>query len=156
MTAKELGFSCIFRAAYDFAGQPEDPEFSIILSHIDQIAERLNPYKSCIAGVQAGMIGAFGEWTQSAYMEKKDYRMQVLARWLDALDSEIPVAVRRQKFIREAMDWGLDTRRIGVYNDGLLSDSGSRVILKSLRRKFHQCWRSCPLLLRLDFCKGNK
>ena len=27
---------------------------------------------------------------------------------------------------------------------------------KSLRRKFHQCWRSCPLLLRLDFCKGNK
>ena len=121
MTAKELGFSCIFRAAYDFAGQPEDPEFSIILSHIDQIAERLNPYKSCIAGVQAGMIGAFGEWTQSAYMEKKDYRMQVLARWLDALDSEIPVAVRRQKFIREAMDWGLDTRRIGVYNDGLFS-----------------------------------
>lgn len=121
--AQETGFSVIFRGAYDFAGQNEDPEFATILGHIEQIAEILNPYKSCIAGVQAGMIGAFGEWTQSIYMEKKDYRMQVLEKWLEVLDAEIPVSVRRQKFIREAEEWGLDTRRIGVYNDGLFSSA---------------------------------
>ena len=59
--AQELGLSVIFRAAYDFIGEYEDPEFEIMLKHIRQTGQVLNTYKSCIAGVQAGMIGAFGE-----------------------------------------------------------------------------------------------
>lgn len=120
-TAGEQHFSVIFRGAYDFIGEYEDPEFEIILGHMEQISEILNRYKDCLAGVQAGMIGAFGEWTQSKYMEETHYRMEVLKKWLDILDPEIPVSVRRQKFIREAEEYGLDTTRVGVYNDGLFA-----------------------------------
>lgn len=69
--ARELGLSVIFRAAYDFQGEYEDPDFDIMLKHIRQTGKVLNAYKDCIAGVQAGMIGAFGEWTQSRYMDTK-------------------------------------------------------------------------------------
>ena len=119
--AQELGLSVIFRAAYDFIGEYEDPEFEIMLKHIRQTGQVLNAYKSCIAGVQAGMIGAFGEWTQSRYMDTKIYRMEVIRAWESVLDARIPVSVRRQKFIREAESWGCDTGRLGVYNDGLFS-----------------------------------
>ena len=92
-----------------------------MLKHIRQTGQVLNAYKSCIAGVQAGMIGAFGEWTQSRYMDTKIYRMEVIRAWESVLDARIPVSVRRQKFIREAESWGCDTGRLGVYNDGLFS-----------------------------------
>lgn len=119
--AEELGLSVIFRAAYDFIGEYEDPEFNIMLSHIEQMSVILNAHKECIMGVQAGMIGAFGEWTQSKYMDTKSYGMQIIEAWEEALDPEIHISVRRQKFIRDAMEWGLDTARLGVYNDGLFS-----------------------------------
>lgn len=119
--AEALGLSVILRAAYDFSGEELDPEFSIILSHIEQIAEIVNKHKTCVAGVQAGMIGPFGEWNNSIYMEEKDYRLQVTEKWLQTLDKEIPVSVRRQKFIREAAKAGIDTSRLGIYNDGLFS-----------------------------------
>lgn len=119
--AEELKLSVIFRAAYDFAGEYEDPAFEIMLAHIRQIGEVLNEHKSCLAGVQAGMIGAFGEWTQSRYMDEKRYRMEVVEEWEKTLDRAIPISVRRQKFIREAKERGLDTDRLGVYNDGLFS-----------------------------------
>ena len=92
-----------------------------MLKHIRQTGKVLNAYKDCIAGVQAGMIGAFGEWTQSRYMDTKRYRMEVIRAWESVLDERIPVSVRRQKFIREAEAWGCDTDRLGVYNDGLFS-----------------------------------
>lgn len=119
--AEELELSVIFRAAYDFSGECIDPEFDIMLSHIRQMGEVLNAYKSCLMGVQAGMIGAFGEWTKSRYMDEKKYRMKVVKEWEEVLEEGIYISVRRQKFIREAEEWGLDTTRLGVYNDGLFS-----------------------------------
>lgn len=53
--ARELGLSVIFRAAYDFQGEYEDPDFDIMLKHIRQTGKVLNAYKDCIAGVQAGI-----------------------------------------------------------------------------------------------------
>lgn len=72
------------------SGEYEDPEFEIMLKHIRQTGKVLNAYKSCIAGVQAGMIGAFGEWTQSRYMDTKIYRMEVIRAWESVLDAKIP------------------------------------------------------------------
>ena len=118
--SKELNLSVIFRAAYDFDGKYTDPEFSVILSHIRQISSILNTYKSCLAGVQAGMIGAYGEWNQTEY-GTAEHHVQVIKAWEESLDSQIAVSVRRQQFIREAADAGLDTKRLGIYNDGLFS-----------------------------------
>jgi len=119
--AETLGLSVIVRAAYDFSGEKIDPEFSVMLSHIEQMATVINEHKTCVAGVQAGMIGPFGEWNNSVYMEDKTYRLQVIEKWLQELDEDVSLSVRRQKFIREAKEAGIDTKRIGVYNDGLFS-----------------------------------
>lgn len=118
---ERLGLSAIVRVAYDFIGEMRDPEFSILLGHIEQIAPIINEHKSCIAGVQAGMIGSFGEWNNSKYMEDKSYRLQVVQKWLETLDEDIAISLRRQKFIREVEKAGIDTSRLGVYNDGLFS-----------------------------------
>ena len=67
------------------------------------------------------MIGPFGEWNKSKYMEDKSYRLEVVERWLETLDEDIPLSLRRQKFIREAQNAGLDISRLGIYNDGLFS-----------------------------------
>lgn len=139
--AKELGLSIIFRAAYDFIGEYEEVEFSIMLGHIRQIGQVLNNSRDCIAGVQAGMIGAFGEWTQSKYMDSREYRMKVLEEWLSVLDKEIPVSVRRQKFIREAKEWGIAVDRLGVYNDGLFSsDSDLGTYAEDYDREADLAW----------------
>ncbi len=119
-SAEELNLSVIFRAAYDFDGKYEDPDFSILLSHIRQIADALNPYKHVLAGVQAGMLGAYGEWNQTKYAAPR-YRVQVIKEWQNALDPQIAISVRRQLFIREAKEAGLSTDRLGIYNDGLFS-----------------------------------
>ena len=84
--AQEEHFSVIFRAAYEFGEDCQDPDFDILLGHIEQMSEILNQYKDCIAGVQAGMIGPFGEWRKSKYMDEKTYRVQVLEKWLEMLD----------------------------------------------------------------------
>ncbi|KMZ55360.1 hypothetical protein HMPREF0980_00708 [Dorea sp. D27] len=141
--AEDLGLSVIFRGAYDFAGEYKDPEFEIMLAHIRQTGTVLNMHKSCLAGVQAGMIGAFGEWTQSRYMEEKKYRMEVVEAWMEVLDPVVPISVRRQKFIREAEEWGLETDRIGVYNDGLFSsDSDLGTYREDYDRKDDLAWTS--------------
>ena len=119
--AERLGLSVIVRSAYDFSGEIIEPEFSILLGHIEQIAEVINENKTCVAGVQAGMIGPFGEWNKSKYMEEKSYRLEVVEQWLGALDEEIPLSLRRQKFIREVQNAGMDSSRLGIYNDGLFS-----------------------------------
>lgn len=120
--SEELNLSVIFRAAYDFDGKYTDPDFSVILSHIRQISSVLNSYKSCLAGVQAGMLGAYGEWSQTSY-GKADHHVRLIKAWEESLDPQIAISVRRQQFIREAADAGLDTKRLGIYNDGLFSSS---------------------------------
>lgn len=128
--AEEMGISVILRAAHDFRGEPRDPEFSIIVSHMKQIAEVVNRHKDCIAGVQAGMLGVYGEWHSSKYMEDVHYRLEVIRTWLDCLDEDVYISVRRPAFIREAMEHGIDSNRIGFYNDGFFasdSDLGTYV-----------------------------
>lgn len=118
---QERKLSAIFRGVYDLHGDYEDPAFEVMLGHIHQIGVVLNEYKDCIAGVQAGMIGAYGEWHSSDYMEDPSYYTQVISAWIEVLDSEIPIGIRRQKFIRDAQEYGVDITRLGIYNDGLFS-----------------------------------
>lgn len=118
---REKKLTVIFRAAYDFDGEYEEPDWEILLSHIPQIAEILNSYKDCIAGVQAGMIGPYGEWHSSKYMKNSDYYVKVIECWQNVLEEEIPLSVRRQQFIRQAQKQGADTEKLGIYNDGLFA-----------------------------------
>lgn len=139
--AQELGCSVIFRAAYDFDDEYEEPQFTVILEHIKQIGSILNEYKDCIAGVQAGMLGPYGEWHSSAYSENKEYYLQVITAWQNVLDKEIPISLRRQQFIRDAAEAGIDTTRIGIYNDGMFSsESDLGTYRGEYNREFELSW----------------
>lgn len=126
-TAEQQHVAVVFRAAYGFKSQAAEPaQIERIGRHIEQMAEILNEHQEQILVVQAGMLGAYGEWHSSRYLEgseeeKRDSRLYVLGQWEDCLDSGIAVSVRRQRFVREAMEAGILEGRLGIHNDALLS-----------------------------------
>lgn len=124
--ARDYGIKIVFRAAYGFDPNYEDPEtVDIIYSHIKQIAPILNKYSDVILSVQAGFIGPWGEWHSSKYFtgdsEEVTLRNTLLSALLEYLDEEIVINVRRPRFIRDAIEVGMDGSRLGLHNDALLS-----------------------------------
>ncbi|MBH1941522.1 DUF4832 domain-containing protein [Mobilitalea sibirica] len=128
-TAKEYGIKVIFRAAYGFEAEYEykDPkDIEITLGHIRQIAPIVNEYRSNILCVQAGFLGPWGEWHHSNLLpeeeqQSKKNRNTILGELIKNLDNNIVINVRRPRFIRDALEAGLDTQRLGFHNDALLS-----------------------------------
>ena len=129
--AEEYGVSVIFRAAYGFDGNCEEPaEKAFFETHICQMSEILNRYQEQIYCVQAGMLGPYGEWHHGEYLPEDDEdvaaenRLYILRMWEKYLSEDIEVNVRRPRFIREAEQAGILAGRLGFHNDGLLgSDS---------------------------------
>lgn len=125
--AGEAGVSVIFRAAYGFCeGVTEPDAIEQAGRHIRQISEVLNRYKDRILTVQAGMLGDYGEWHSSRFLEggeeeERKSRLYILKQWEAHLDSGIKVAVRRPRFIREAERENVLAGRLGFHNDALLS-----------------------------------
>lgn len=115
----------IFRAAYGFekeCAEPEDIKWLGI--HIQQISEVLNEFPGVILTVQAGMLGPYGEWHSSRFLQEGDgaaARYYVLQQWESCLNPQYQVSVRRPRFIREAWEKGLLEGRLALHNDALLS-----------------------------------
>lgn len=128
-TAAKERTAVVFRAAYGFHKEVTEPDrIEKIAGHIAQIADVLNDYPQQILVVQAGMFGAYGEWHDSRYLEgekeeQRQNRLYLLKQWDACLDTRIRVAVRRPGFVREAMEEGILTDRLGIHNDALLSNS---------------------------------
>lgn len=126
--ARTRNVTCIFRAAYGFEKETSNDADSLerIEAHVCQIAPILNAYKDRIICVQAGMLGPWGEWHSSRYLkgeQAQQNRCWLTKLWLDHLDPEMVVALRRPSFIKEAVEAGLPIERIGYHNDGLLGSS---------------------------------
>lgn len=126
-TAGREHVAVVFRAAYGFSREVREPgRIEWMGRHIGQIAEVLNAYPDRILVVQAGMLGAYGEWHSSRYLEgteeeRRKSRLYILRQWENCLRPEIQTAVRRPRFVREAMEAGILSGRIGLHNDALLS-----------------------------------
>lgn len=133
--ARKNGLKVVFRTAYGFYstyewnGKYTDPDnLEIVLDHIRQVSEIVNENSDLILVVQAGYIGAYGEWHTSSLLgdnesENTIVRNTVLKCLLDNLDACIKVNVRRPRFIRDAQSSGMDISRLGFHDDALLSSS---------------------------------
>jgi hypothetical protein len=137
--ARFAGQTVIFRGTYDVIGadEPEPHDINIILGHIEQICPILSKNSDIIYSVQAGMLGAYGEWHSSYYEDpatgyiSADVQKKIVDAFLAGLPSSITVAVRRPTFIRSingntmvsaATAFGSSlTARVGLHNDALLS-----------------------------------
>lgn len=127
LMAKKEHLGVVFRAAYGFHKEVKEPrELKTIRRHIKQICNVLNDHADELLVVQAGMLGEYGEWHSSHFLddsedESRENRIYVLKQWEKYLDPGVPVAVRRPKFVREAWEEDILLGRLGVHNDALLS-----------------------------------
>lgn len=124
--ARKHNIKVVFRAAYGFTSKYKDPEtMDNIYTHIKQIAPILNANKDTILSVQAGFIGPWGEWHSSKFFKGDEsevrIRNEISSVLLDSLNKDIIVNVRRPRFIRDAIAYGIDKSRLGLHNDALLS-----------------------------------
>ncbi|NPA60138.1 MAG: DUF4832 domain-containing protein [Epsilonproteobacteria bacterium] len=60
--AEDLGVKLILRIIYRDSSDGDDPSLDIALSHLDQLKPILQEHKEIISVIQAGVIGAWGEW----------------------------------------------------------------------------------------------
>lgn len=127
----------IVRFLYDWYGeneQYEPQEIEIIMGHMEQLSSILKVYKDCIFTLQGLFIGNWGEMNGTAYSDQESMR-RLTARLLDSTDETTFLAVRTpaqwRKITGTADIAGADgemTRRLGLFNDGMLgseSDYGT-------------------------------
>ena len=106
VAAHRAGLKVIFRAAYgytnrDYRTDPKDMDR--IVGHIRQMGAVLTEHADVLCGVQAGMLGPWGEWHGSNWGDPPslEARRNVLFAWLDALPAPVAVDIRRPMFIRD-------------------------------------------------------
>ena len=128
LSAAEQGHAAVvFRAAYGFDESVREPDdLETVGAHIAQIAQVLNPHAQNLLAVQAGVLGEYGEWHGGHFLQgdesaQRTSRLYVLQQWEAVLEQQIPVAVRRPRFVREAQEQGILTGRLCLHNDALLS-----------------------------------
>ena len=130
---RDAGIKCILRFAYtdDMAGT--DAPLSIVKQHLDQLKPVFEENKDVIAFVQAGLIGAWGEWHHSSNgLATVENEREVLYKLLSVLPVEIMVQVRtpgakKNIFnttapIESAIAYTSENRaRVGHHNDCFLA-----------------------------------
>ena len=132
--ARAHGMKVIPRFHYSNAGDEPDAELTRILGHIDQLTPLLQEHADVILTLQAGFIGAWGEWHSSQHgLDEPGPRKQILEALLAALPASRTVSVRRPSFKQEALGGPLTPAtahdggalaRVGHINDCFLaSDS---------------------------------
>jgi hypothetical protein len=130
--AREQGLKVIFRAAYGFTNQDYrvDPkDLDRIVGHIRQIGVVLTENRAVVCGIQAGMLGPWGEWHGSNHGNPPslESRRAVLFAWLEAVPAPITVQVRRPMFIRDIFateTGGFDLTSATAFSGSKLSRTG--------------------------------
>ncbi len=142
-TMRKAGIKCILRFAYTHymndTTHPDAP-LNIILRHLDQLNGVIDSNEDVIAVMQAGFIGAWGEWHSSTHGLDTSAvaRQTVLSKILQVLPKDRMVQLRyvRHKWaiygrtpLTEAQAFSqADASRVGFHNDAFLrnwDDSGT-------------------------------
>lgn len=142
--ARNAGVKLIVRFAYSDGANSgsNNPTKAKILTHIQQLAPIMQANKDVIACVQAGFIGAWGEWYYTDYFGQGNPtaaqtadRNEILQAILTNFPNQIQVRTPlfKQKYIGNAIALtnaeaynGSDKSRIGHHNDSFLSDNSEQ------------------------------
>ncbi len=94
--AREAGIKVIPRIAYSYGSEEPDAPLDIVLQHIQQLKPILRKHGDVIAFMNAGFIGAWGEWHSSSNELANDNqaRKAILFALLDALPPDRMVNLR--------------------------------------------------------------
>jgi hypothetical protein len=162
--ARREGLKVKFRLTYNNGFEPDAPK-DVILGHIQQLQPLWERNKDVMFLMDAGFIGAWGEWHSSTNgLDNRTDRKAILFAILDALPKERTVGIRTPHFKREifsgsqlsdrqvvtkenAFD-GSHLARVGHLNDCFLSsasDMGTYALLNN----------NWPLERELDYLGGE-
>ncbi|HTD94252.1 MAG TPA: DUF4832 domain-containing protein [Chitinophagaceae bacterium] len=131
--AREAGLKVILRFAYTDEMTGTDAALAIVEQHLDQLKPLFEANKDVIAFVQAGLIGAYGEWHDSSNgLATEENERKVLTKLLSVLPLEIMVQVRtpgqKQAIFNSNLPVGKDIAytaegraRVGHHNDCFLT-----------------------------------
>ncbi len=131
---RAAGIKVVLRFAYNDDSSGLDADRAQMLQHISQVAPILRDNADVIAVLQAGFIGAWGEWHSSASgLDNDADRSAILRALLDAMPSSRTVQVRTPMF-KEAIfpggplapeeAWSSEDRaRVGHHNDCFLASA---------------------------------
>lgn len=118
----KLGKKAVLRFAYerDFMGRAAvGPTGEQILSHLDQLKPFLEKNKDLILVVQAGLIGAWGEWHSSiqGLENSEETKAAVLEKLLSVVPQERNVQVRLPEFKNLLKDKPELYKRLSFHDD---------------------------------------
>jgi hypothetical protein len=133
--ARADGFEVVLRFAYNLGPYPDsepDAPLARVEGHIAQLAPVLGDNEDVIAVVQAGFIGAWGEWHTSTNGLDTDpaARRAVVEALLDAIPPSRSTQIRYPLYLSELAGGALDASRawdgsfaarLGFHNDCFLS-----------------------------------
>ncbi len=129
--AREHGMKVVPRFHYSDDIDEPDADLQRILGHIDQLKPILQEHADVILTLQAGFVGAWGEWHASQNgLDAPGPRGQILDALLAALPATRTVSVRRPSFkddayggplTLEAAHDGSALARVGHINDCFLA-----------------------------------
>lgn len=135
VTIREAGMKVILRFAYSSRiGEPDAP-LEVVLGHIEQLRPLLRENSDLILTVQAGFIGAWGEWHASTNgLTEPAAKRRIATALLDALPEDRTIQVRtpiqkqrlvsnRQPLTPDTLRRGSLAARIGHHNDCFLADT---------------------------------
>lgn len=135
---RDAGIKASVRFWYSWGGEADAPK-SVIMNHIAQLRPILNEYADVIMVVQAGFIGAWGEWGGSSYdMNSDANRRELVTTLINALPKDRKVQLRTVGFLKlllpngmtenQAFDANFVGSRLGHHNDCYMvnqSDAGT-------------------------------
>lgn len=115
--ARASGVKVLVRFAYGVEDESPDAPKAVVLSHIGQLKPTMHRNADVIAAVQAGFVGAWGEWHSSSHRLDRDpaSRRDILQALLDAVPHSRMVMVRRPRFKQEVAPER--SARLGHHND---------------------------------------
>lgn len=132
---RSSGVKCILRLAYSQSPEEPDAPLSVIQSHLDQLKPWFERNYDVIAVMQAGLIGAWGEWYYTSNnLNTQAAQATVLNKILEVLPGDRMVQVRTPKYkmdyvqnanplTSEEAFTGTKKSRVGHHNDCFLAST---------------------------------
>jgi len=138
-TMRAVGVKCVLRFAYikGYPPSPPAPDAARILEHMDQLKSLLWQNADVIHVLEAGFVGAWGEWHLGKHIKSDRQCAAILEKTLDLVPPDVFVQIRypgiKTHFIPQFTGVGYRTlnednafteipeARIGHHDDGVLT-----------------------------------
>lgn len=125
---EKKGYKAVLRFAYDYNPDLTNVTVTDIQRHMGQLKPLLEEYAGVIHVVQAGLVGAWGEWHDSPIAEHKDSLQIVLQTLFKNIPDSKKLMVRMPAYKNNADLPAAWKARIGFNNDYFCADDHSHAL----------------------------